>query len=306
MLRFSDMKLWKYTFTFLLLILTAIVIAFVQEPDPNLHIIACNVGQGDAILVTYGTTQILTDGGPNKSVLECLGRHMPFWDREIELVISTHPDADHSTGLVSVLQNYKVGKILINPIDPGTQVYRALVSEVGGRDVPIINPTAGMKLRLGLISLDILSPNDGLLSRLTLKENDSRLSNYSISKETNLYSIVYILSLSRQSDNSTEFSALLLGDIPPEISDELAAGWSTGSVKYIKIPHHGSVNGLTENLLKVLMPKVAVISVGKNPWGLPKTEILDMLKKYNVKVLRTDLVGDVTISTDGDSYWLGK
>lgn len=306
MLRFSDMKLWKYTFTFLLLILTAIVIAFVQEPDPNLHIIACNVGQGDAILVTYGTTQILTDGGPNKSVLECLGRHMPFWDREIELVISTHPDADHSTGLVSVLQNYRVGKILINPIDPGTQVYRALVSEVGGGGVPVINPTAGMRLGLGLISLDILSPNDGLLNRLTVKEDGSQIAKYDISKETNLYSVVYILSLSRQSGGSTEFSALLLGDIPPEISDELAASWSTGSVEYIKIPHHGSVNGLTENLLKVLMPKVAVISVGKNPWGLPKTEILDMLKKYNVKVLRTDLVGDVTISTDGDSYWLGK
>lgn len=300
------MKLWKYTFTFLLLILTAIVIAFVQEPDPNLHIIACNVGQGDAILVTYGTTQILTDGGPNKSVLECLGRHMPFWDREIELVISTHPDADHSTGLVSVLQNYKVGKILINPIDPSTQVYRALVSEVGGGGTPVINPTAGMRLRLGLISLDILSPNDGLLNRLTLKEDGSPLTKYSISKETNLYSVVYVLSLENQSNDGMGFQAIFPGDIPPEISDELAAGWSMGGVEYIKIPHHGSVNGLTENLLKVLMPKIAVISVGKNPWGLPKTEILDMLKKYNVKVLRTDLVGDIIVSTDGDKYWLGK
>ena len=284
----------------------SIVIALIQEPDPNLHIIACNVGQGDAILTTYGTTQILTDGGPDKRVLECLGRHMPFWDREIELVISTHPDADHSTGLVSVLQNYKVGKILINPIDPGTQVYKALVSEVGGGGVPVINPTAGMELRLGLISLDILNPTDVLLNRLTVKENGSQLTKYDISKETNLYSIVYVLSLTQQSNDGAGFSALLLGDIPPEISDELADNWSMGGVEYIKIPHHGSVNGLTENLLRVLMPKIAVISVGKNPWGLPKTEILDMLAKYNLKVLRTDLAGDIIVSTDGNKYWLGK
>ncbi len=306
MSRFSDMKLWKYTFTFLLLVLTAMVIAFVQEPDSNLHIIVCNVGQGDAILTTYGATQILTDGGPGKSVLECLGRHMPFWDREIELVISTHPDADHSTGLVSVLQNYKVGKILINPIDPGTEVYRALVSEVGGRGIPVINPTAGMRLGLGLISLDILSPSEGLLNRLTLKEEGSQLAKYDISKETNLYSVVYLLSLNNRPNGGLGFQAIFPGDIPPEVSDGLAAGWSMGSVEYIKIPHHGSVNGLTENLLKVLMPKIAVISVGKNPWGLPKTEILDMLAKYNVKVLRTDLEGDIIISTDGDKYWLGK
>jgi competence protein ComEC len=291
--KYFEMKLWKYIFGVLLLSLAAIALVVYELPDPNLHIIACDVGQGDAILVTYGTTQILTDGGPDKSVLSCLGRHLPFWDREIELVVSTHPDSDHVTGLVSVLQDYKVDKLLINPIDPGTSVFQSLKNTVGSRGVVVINPTPGMKLRAGLIYLDILEPSERLLSRLSLQGSGDSLSKYNISEETNLYSIVYLLSFKN-------FSGLFPGDTPSEISDELAAGWSMGSVDYIKVPHHASNNGLTENLLKATMPKVAVISLGKNSWGFPKAEILEMLEKYGVKVLRTDQKGDIEIVTDGD------
>ena len=297
MLRFSDMKIWKYTYSVLILTLSGIFLAIVQSPDKNLHIIACNVGQGDAILVTYGGTQILTDGGPDKSVLTCLGRYMPFWDREIELVISTHPDSDHSTGLIDVLQNYDVGEMVINPIDPGTQIYKALEKEVGGRGIPIINPSTGMELGIGLIHLDILSPNEALLGKLAVKDGESRLAKYSVLNETNLYSVVYRLRFKN-------FSGLFPGDVPPQISDKLAANWSVGTVDYIKVPHHGSINGLTENLLKAAMPKIAVISLGKNPWGFPRPEILAMLSKYNVKVLRTDQMGDIEVITDGEKYWL--
>lgn len=271
------MKLWKYVFGFLTLTLLAVVIAIAQFPDSNLHIVACDVGQGDAILITYKETQILTDGGPDSRVLECLGRHMPFYDREIELVILTHPDSDHATGLVSVLQGYEVDKILLNPTDPGTQVYKALVFEVGGRGVGVIEPTLGMQLRLGLIYLDILS------------EYDDK------TPDTNTNSIVYKLRFNR-------FSSLFFGDIPSEVSDYLSG--KIGKVNYIKIPHHGSINGLTENLLKSTMPEIAVISVGKNPWGFPKPEILEMLGKYNAQVLRTDQLGDVEVVTDGSAYWV--
>jgi competence protein ComEC len=298
------MKLWKNAFALLSLILAAVIIAIFNIPGSDLHIIACNVGQGDAVLIIYGTTQILTDGGPDKSVLTCLGKYMPYWDREIELVISTHPDSDHSTGLVSVLQNYQVDEILINPIDPGTQVYQALVSEVGGRGITVINPIAGMQLGIGLIYLDILNPTDRLINELTIKNPESNLTKYDISEKTNLYSIAYKLSFK-------EFNGLFLGDIPSEISDQLLVEQSISPVEYIKVPHHGSVNGLTDNLLKATVPKalpagrqVAIISVGKNPWGFPRPEILDMLSKYNIDVLRTDLAGDVEVITDGNEYWI--
>ncbi len=291
------MRIWKHIFLFLLLVLAVIIIAIIQLPDSNLHIIACNVGQGDAILVTYKTMQILTDGGPDAKVLDCLGRYMPFYDREIELVISTHPDSDHSTGLVEVMDRYKVDKLLINSIDPGTDIYRLLRKEVGGKGISVINPVEGMKLRLGLIYLDILSPSEDLFSKLTIIDSDDNLSRYSISKETNLYSIVYKLSFGK-------FTGLLLGDIPPEVSDTLANKLALDGVEWIKIPHHGSRNGLTENLLNKVMPGIAVISVGKNNWGLPSQEVLDLLAKYNVKVFRTDKVGDIVVVSDGERVWM--
>lgn len=287
------MRFWKYIFGLLLLVLAGVVIAIYQVPDANLHIIACNVGQGDAILITYGSTQILTDGGPDKSVLSCLGKYMPFWDRNIELVISTHPDADHSTGLTEVVKDYNVSEILVNPIDPGTQVYEVLRKEVGGRGVSVVNPLEGMVIRVGLIRLDILSPTVELMNRLTVKNEGDKLAKYSITNETNLYSIVYKLSFKN-------FSGLFTGDMPPEVSNQLAVQQFNSPVQYIKIPHHGSLNGLTENLLKAVMPKIAVISVGKNTWGFPRPEILDMLNKYGVKILRTDQMGDVEVVTDGE------
>ena len=291
------MKFWKYIFGVLIIILTTVILATSQIPDTNLHIIACNVGLGDAILITYGNTQILTDGGPDKSVLSCLGKYMPFWDRNIELVISTHPDADHSSGLVDVVKNYNVGEMLINPIDPGTSVYEVLKNEVGGRAIPVINPVEGMELRVGLIYLDILNPTEELYSKLNVKNTDSNMAKYSISGETNLYSIVYKLSF-------RNFSGLFTGDMPPVVSDRLAVGSSMQSIDYIKISHHGSLNGITENLLKAFVPKIAVISVGKNSWNFPRPEILEMLGKYGVKILRTDQAGDIEVVTDGTKYWI--
>lgn len=272
----------SYRYIFQLLILTSllIVLSITQLPDNNLHVIACDVGQGDAILVSYKQTQILTDGGPDSSVLDCLGRHMPFWDRKIELVILTHPDSDHATGLVDVIQRYNVESILKNDSDVSTDIYRLLEKWVGSRNVRVLTPKRGMAIRLDLIYLDILSEYD------------------STKKDTNFNSIVYRLKFNN-------FSGLFTGDMPPLVSDEVSD--RVGKVNYIKVPHHGSTNGLTDNLLNSTMPKIAVISVGvKNPWGFPREEILSMLSNYNVKVLRTDEMGDVEVITDGEKIWRRK
>src|SRR3989337_1643687 len=94
----------KRLFSILIFVLATVWIIAYQYPDNNLHLIACDVGQGDAMLAVYGKTQILVDGGPGRQVLDCLSEHLPFWDREIELVVSTHPQQDHYGGLVDVFQ----------------------------------------------------------------------------------------------------------------------------------------------------------------------------------------------------------
>ncbi|HKB88496.1 MAG TPA: MBL fold metallo-hydrolase [Patescibacteria group bacterium] len=292
------MQIWKYIYGFLTLILVGLIIAIFQIPDSNLHIIVCDVGQGDAILITYKNTQVLTDGGPDQKVISCLSKYMPFWDREIELVISTHPDADHSTGLIDVIKRYNVDKIAISPIDSGTQTIKALENAVGGRGVEVLTPVDGMRLGLGMIYLDIVNPSHNQIGSLSQKVDGSPLGFFKPIDATNEYSISYKLSFG-------SFSGLFTGDFGQGVSDRLALENKIGSVNYIKVPHHGSRNGLTENLLKQIMPKFAVISVGKNNrYGHPHKEILDMLNKYNVKIFRTDEVGDVGLVTDGKNYWI--
>jgi competence protein ComEC len=281
------------------LVLVGIVIAFFQLPDNKLHIIACDVGQGDAVLIVYRDIQILTDGGPNNKVTGCLSRYIPFWDRTLELVILTHSDADHATGLIDVMERYNVDVLLTNSIDPGTPTYEVLKKTVGSRGIKVVNPTMGTSMRLGMIYLDILAPEGDRLAVLGAK-TDSRMDSVITEKGANEYSIVYELSFGI-------FKGLFMGDISQKESDTLSTKYgpeNTQSVNYIKIPHHGSRNGLTENLLKVIEPKIAVISAGKkNSYGHPHREILEMLKKYSVRVFRTDLDGDVEIITDGKRTW---
>jgi competence protein ComEC len=290
------MKFWKYIHFLLLLTLGLIIVAGLQLPDSKLHIIACDVGQGDATLVTHENSQVLIDGGPDSKVLDCLGRYMPFWDRGIELVILTHPDRDHFQGLVEVVKRYKVDTYLYNPVTISKLEYKVLEKEVGRRDLKGIYPHSGQVIRVGMIQLDILAP----FEQVTNENNYGSTGEEVKEVDTNAYSIVSLISFGK-------FSALLTGDMTKETSDDLVASNAIKSVNYIKIPHHGSKNGLTENLLKALRPNTATISVSKNNiYGHPHDEIIKMLSDLNVEIYRTDEVGNIEITTDGEKYWVEK
>ncbi|WKZ25547.1 MAG: MBL fold metallo-hydrolase [bacterium] len=276
----------KSSFYVLVLILLSIWI-FAFSVSDNLQIVACDVGQGDAILIQHKNNQVLIDGGQDKKVLDCLGRHMPFFDRQIEMVVLTHPDLDHFGGLIDVFSNYKVLKFGTNGKDVSKEEYRVLVNWVGGMDVEQVTLTSGMVVRLGLIYLDIVHP------AATLEINKEQ----NIEGDSNNQSIVMVL-------NYAQFKALFTGDVENDVSDQLSNNIKVNNLDYIKVNHHGSRNGLSENLLKAVNPRFAVISSGfKNRYGHPHAEILEILKKYDVNVLRTDEIGDIVIETDGQTFW---
>ena len=282
------MKIWNYIISLLILILAGVTIAIFQLPDNNLHIIACDVGQGDAILAIYKNTQILTDGGPDNKVVSCLGKYLPFWDRNIELVIATHPQKDHFSGLIEVVKRYKVDNILYSKLEVSSPGYKVLEKEVGSGGTNVIRPYTGQVLRIGLIQLDILNSSDEQLP----------ITNFQFSNIVNDMGIVTLLKYG-------QFKALFTADVENAISDKLSVIREIEGVQYIKVNHHGSKNGLSENLLKAFMPTLAVISNGRNNvYGHPHKEILGMLEKYKVKVLRTDQMGNVEVVTDGEKYWL--
>ena len=260
----------KVLFT-LILITTTIWLA-VFTVDDNLHIIACDVGQGDAILIQKNNTQILIDGGPNQKVLDCLGRHMPFWDRTIEFVILTHPELDHYGGLIDVVKTYNIKTYAHNRTTSSNQSYRVLESEIGSRDIPTMPVSKGMVIRLGMIYLDILNPEG----------NNQKT-------ETNDLGVVILLKYA-------QFKALFTADVEQEVSNQISESSQIENINYLKVNHHGSKNGLSQKLLDVTNPEVTVISVGaKNSYGHPHQEILQMLKNINAKVLRTDEIGDIEI-----------
>lgn len=301
---------WRYILFTLFLGTVSTWLAVLYYPNHNLRIIACDVGQGDAFLITYGKIQVLVDGGPNNKVIECLSRYLPFWDRKIEMVVLSHPQRDHYLGLIEVFKRYKVETFVNSGLDSSSQEFSLLKSQVGGNDVKVVNATAKMIIRLGLIYLDILHPSEEFLAKnsfisknLAAVSGSKVLGIYTANEDPNLFSVVFILSYK-------DFNALFTGDINPEISDELAKLLikdADKSIEYIKIPHHGSKNGLTKDLLDAVEPKIAVISVAKgNSYGHPHNEVIKLLSEKGVKILRTDKIGDVVVETDGRDVWSGE
>ncbi len=271
-------------------------------PDSNLYLIACDVGQGDAILIVFRSTQILVDGGPDIKVVECLSKYLPFWDRKIEGVVLTHPQLDHMTGLIEVFKRYKVDIFLTTPLSSSTNEFRVLKNLVGSKGVKVVNAEQSLSLRSGLIHLDILWPTQEFFERSVEEFVGANvagvLGGYTTKRDPNEFSVVTLLEFEK-------FQALLTGDIVPEIEEELLSLGLIDDVEYIKVPHHGSKNGLTREFLDASNPEVAVISSGKhNPYGHPHEEVVDLLEEKKVKILRTDEMGNVIVVSDGLRWWI--
>lgn len=252
---------------------------FSQAPDNILEVTFFDIGQGDAIFIeTSNQTQVLIDGGPDKAVLEKLSQTMLFHDRTIDLLILTHPDADHITGLVEVLNYYQVGHILTSGLKKDTAVYQKWRNLIEERNIPLTIAQTGQKVILqeGMV-LNILWPEQSLIE--------------SLSKNANNVSIVGQLVYGQ-----TEF--LLTGDIEKEVEQRLLnQNWDLTS-DILKAPHHGSKTSSSYNFLKAVNPQIAVISVGENNrFKHPSPEVIERLK--DVSVYRTDKNGNIKVSTDG-------
>lgn len=262
---------------------------------------ACDVGQGDALLVSFGEIQVLTDAGRGTTVIKCLEKYMPVTDRTLELVVLTNPDHDHYGGLIDVFERYKVEALLANSFDKSAQEYQVLKNIVGGRDTQVLYPKEGTIIRYGEIYLDILWPTDLYYSGNFGPVNEKKtLGALPANNKPNNLSIVTHL-------RYKDFDALLTGDIEEETSDIIAKKITSESsdttFEYLKVPHHGSKNGLTKNLLEAVNPEIAVISLGKdNSYGHPHTEVLRILNDKNIRILRTDEVGDVVAEVTVEGY----
>ena len=129
-----DSKVKILIYIALIFIGLGLVAIFEAGDFQKTRLVFCDVGQGDGILITSGSRQVVVDGGPGNKILDCLGKKIPFWDRKIEMVILTHPQQDHMEGLIAVLARYEIGTIVTTNVANQTQLCGKLRWSVRGRE----------------------------------------------------------------------------------------------------------------------------------------------------------------------------
>jgi len=303
----KEIEWLKRPIFWLVLWLGLIWFAIFQLPDNRLHLVFCDVGQGDAILITYRSNQILIDGGPNNRVLNCLANNLPFWDRTIEMVVLTHPQADHLTGLIDVIERYSVKQFIVNSIINDSAGFWAFYQAVINEGVKIYSPQAGDKIRLGPVQLLVLWPRERLgESRIWQAEERAILTGGQLMADRRQGEILGAASYPGDLNETSivlrlsfgDFDALLTGDIGAKIETQL----QTEPVEVLKVAHHGSRFSTSQAFLERVKPQLAVISVGRNRFGQPARETLERLRTAGIKVLRTDQAGEIEIVSDGKGW----
>jgi competence protein ComEC len=264
---------------------------FLTGPDGRLHLTILDIGQGDGILVEApdGTTAIIDGGLDPDLTLRRLGEELPFHQRRIDVLLSTHPDLDHIGGLGEVLRRYHVGLVLDNGRPPETHPHRRLLGDARVEPGATIHGAqAGQVIQLGAgAGLEILFPSATDLASPV--PDDDR----------NNTSVVALVQYGR-------FTAILTGDAEAPVETLLAVRGLLGPVDVLKVGHHGSRSSTTADFLAAIEPAIAVISVGAdNTYGHPHPTVLDNLAGiYGLEVYRTDLDGSVEVVTDGQAYWI--
>lgn len=266
----------------IVLVLLGILLFQQKQGEGILEVDFLDVGQGDSILIkTPSHQEILVDGGPDSSVLNELGQNLPFYDHTIDLVVSTHPDADHITGLIAVLERYEVKRILSTGVACQTSLcdtWQKLISE---KNIPVDITWAGQEYSFGEAKLDIIYPLESLAGQKFKNFNDSSMVAKLIYKEN---------------------SFMLTGDATTTVEQKILKSFSIGQLQsdVLKVGHHGSQYSSSLEFLEAVKPQYAVIQVGKdNKFGHPHLSTLRKLENIGAKILRTDLDGEIKIKSDG-------
>lgn len=231
-----------------------------------------SVGEGDAILISQGSNQVLIDGGrTSKELLARLGRHLPFWDRNIETVIATHPDADHIGGFAGLFFAYHVKQFLYTGAESKTQDFMLLQKALSENNLPPLKIFRGGSIKF---------PQGGELS---IEYPLTPLAADTAETKTNDGSIMARFTYG-------DMRMLFTGDLPNE--ESVLPDLNPADI--LKVAHHGSRYSTSSIFLDQIRPKEAIISVGKNMYGHPSPDVLQRLKDHNAIIRRTDTDGDIS------------
>lgn len=253
---------------------------------------ALNIGQGDAIFIQTSDRQdILIDGGPDDSVIDRLSQALPPGDRDIELMVLTHPHADHVNGLVAVTERFTVRHVLETSVPYEQGAYKVWHALLDDQDVPISIARAGQSYGVGQATLDVLWPAHDLTKKNIFGDNAAE------GGGVNDTSIVLKLHCGGS-------AAMLMGDTSSDIEERIIDGGVDVRASLLKVGHHGSRFSSSVRFLKAVQPTWAVISDGVgNSYHHPHPTALLRLKQAGIHILRTDTEGEVKLYSDGLGGW---
>jgi len=278
----------KYLTYIIIVILSAVLFTvwfniFYKGNNEYLEIVFLDVGQGDSIYIEAPNgKQVLIDSGPNGKILSSISSVIPFADRSIDLVISTHPDSDHIGGMSYIFDRYKIKTFIDNGVTSTSEIYKILENKINkekSQRIIIKNKKRIILDKNKNIYLDIIFPNKDM----------SNL------EETNDGSIVIRLIYG-------DVSFLLMGDATKYTENLISWSENDENLKsdVLKLGHHGSKTSTNEFWLEKVEPYIAIISAGKNNrYGHPDQEVIDLLDKLGIKYFETYKEGNIIFRTDG-------
>ncbi len=233
-----------------------------------------DVGQADASLVLCDGEAMLIDGG-NVADSNLIAAYLNKLNITcIDYIVCTHAHEDHVGGLSGALSVAQVKNVLAPKTEASTKAYQNFKRKAEEQGLTIKHPLCGDTFNLGSSTAKILGP---------VSETDKKTNNTSI-----VLKITY---------GSTSF--LFTGDAETEEEHELIDSGAALSADVLKVGHHGSDTSTSYVWLREIMPKFAVISVGKNNYGQPSEAVLSRLNDAGAEILRTDMLGDIIIQSDG-------
>lgn len=263
-------KLLK-TFFISFILLSILLFIYYQESQPHdLEVYFLDVGQGDSMLIrTPDNQDILIDGGPDKKVLTEIGKILPFWDKDIELMILTHPHDDHLVGLVAVLNKYQVNKIIYDSQDEKNSNFQEFEKIIQKKNISTGQLFYSDKIYFDHnIYLETIYP----FKNINLEEIEN-LNNTSI-----INKLVY-----------HDSSIIFTGDAEQETEALILNNNINIQADILKVGHHGSKTASSENFLDAVLPQEAVIMCGvDNKFKHPHFITLYKLKARKINIFRTD------------------
>jgi competence protein ComEC len=246
------------------------------ETKAHLQVHFIDVGQGDSILIDYGTTEVLIDGGEKSpGVTDYLKKYV---DGDLEVMVATHPHSDHIGGLIDVLDKYTVDAIWTNGEAATSKTYTEFMNSSLAEGAKVSVARRGDVITAGALTFNVLNPPSPLFD------------------DTNNNSIVLQLDY-----GNVDF--LFSGDAGIDAENSMISAGVLSDIDILKVGHHGSRTASSPAFLATTRPEVAIYMAGVgNSYGHPHQETLTALAGIGAKIYGTDKYGTIVIDTDGATY----